>query len=238
MNKIKTILGKRAIAIFDILGFRKIVQSTNLKKLPELIKKTLNLTQGSLVSCDLVGSALFSDTIILFGLFGKDFFDESWIIASSSNLLNTFARFGIPIRGALTYGDIYINQEERTVVGPALVKGYDLGQKQNWMGAIVDPDYDDRFNKGLQTLPNSLHNNLIKYYAPFHSGIRREYKCIGWLHKSKPTEDDIHSIFIKNKDDEIYHDVYQKFLNTVEFLRYCRKNFSQNRNKDHFLTEV
>ncbi len=225
MSTTNIISGKRAIAIFDILGFREIVQSTKLEKLPEIVKKTLNLSKGPLISYDLVGSIFFSDTIVLYGLSGEDFLDESWIIVSSSNLLNMSARFGIPIRGALTYGDIYINLREKTVIGPALVKGYDLEQKQNWMGAIIDPDYEDRFNRGLLTLPNTLHNNLIEYAAPLKSGIRRDYKCIGWLHRFKPTEDDMYSIFIKNTDNKIPHDVYQKYLNTIEFLRYCQENF-------------
>jgi hypothetical protein len=225
MKNANIINGKRAIAIFDILGFRELIKTAELSLLPDIVKSTINLSKGSLLSDKLVGSIVFSDTIVMFGLSGREYYDESWVIVSSSNLLNMSARFDVPIRGALTFGEIYINQKEKVVIGPALVKGYDLEQKQNWMGAIIDPDYNDRFNKGLLSLPDTLHNNVISYYAPLKSGIRKKYNCIGWLHRSKPSEKNLYSIFNRNNEDEISNTVYQKYINTVEYLRYCKENY-------------
>jgi hypothetical protein len=227
MIQVNKISGKRAIAIFDILGFRELVNTAELSKLPEIVKKTLILSRNPLISRNLVGSIVFSDTIVLYGLAGKNIYDESWIIVSSSNLLHMSARFGIPIRGALTFGEIFINQKERTIIGPALVKGYDLEQNQNWMGAIIDPDCEDRFKLGLFNLPNKLHNNIIKYPAPLKSGLRKDYSCIGWLHRFNPSEDELNNVFIKG-NKKVQHSIYQKYLNTVEFLRYCKINYSSD----------
>lgn len=227
MTQANKIVGERAIAIFDILGFKELVKTTEISKLPNIVKSTLKLSKSPLILDDFVGSILFSDTIVFFGLKGIEYYDESWIIVSSSNLLNLSARSGIPIRGALTFGEIYINQKEKTIIGPSLVKAYDLEQNQNWMGAMIDPDYEDRFKRGLLTLPEPLHNNVITYTAPLKSGLRKEYKCIGWLHRFNPTEDKLYSIFSKD-NNEIQHSIFQKYLNTVEFLRYCKNKYSSD----------
>ena len=190
---------------------------------------TMNLSEGSLVSDEIIGSIVFSDTIVLFGLSGKKHLDESCVIFSASNLLNMSARLGVPVRGALTFGEMYINQNEKMVIGPALVKGYDLEQRQNWMGAIIDPDYEDRFTAALLTSPKSLHNNVVPYSAPLKTGMRKKYKCIGWLHRYKPSEGMLYSLFSRKNDPEkVRHDVYQKFVNTLEYLRYCKKRYASD----------
>lgn len=219
------IQGKRAIAIFDILGFRELIKSAKIKLLPEILKNTLSLSKSSLVDDSILGSIVFSDTIVFYGINDESFLDEALIIISASNLLSIAARNGIPLRGALTYGDVYIDRKEEHIIGPAIVRGYDLERSQDWIGALVDYDFQDRFAEGNKSSPPILRNNLLTYYVPLKSGDRIPYLCIGWMHRCEITKSKLWKLFFGSKDcnGKHTHEVYRKYKNTLDFFEFCKK---------------
>lgn len=225
MNHI--IKGKRVLALFDILGFKNHINKAKLRELPEFIDLTISNTKKSLVSDDIVSFISFSDTIVLFGINGEDLIESNFLIISSSNLINSLASNGILVRGALTYGDIFINQNKNTILGPALVKAYEYEKNQDWVGGIVDPDFEEMFVEGISTAPENLKNNLVAYCAPFKSGFIKEYRCIGWMHRQKLTKEKLYRLFFKDRQ-RIKHEVNRKFLNTLAFLEFCREKYSQD----------
>ncbi|MEJ2628017.1 MAG: hypothetical protein P8078_05640, partial [bacterium] len=215
------IKGDRVIAVFDILGFSNLVKGTKLSLLPELMENINNFTEGSLVSKDFRGHILFSDTIILYGKRGDSIAEPELLIIASSNLLNVFARNGILLRGALTFGPIFIDSNKNIIVGSSLVKGYNLEIIQEWAGAIVDLEFEDFYRKGLKHSPESLQCNLTTYPAPMKTGKRINYGCIGWMHRAELDWDKIENLFFPYKNAIKEHDIYRKFLNTKEYLDSC-----------------
>lgn len=234
MNVIK---GKRAIGIFDILGFRELMRSAKIALLPEILNKTLSIAKTTLVSDSVLGSIVFSDTIVFYGIEGKGFLDEALIVISASNLLNIAAMNGIALRGALTYGEIYIDREKEHIIGPAIVRGYDLEQSQDWMGAFVDSEFQDRFVEGNKTSPPALHNNLLTYHVPLKSGFRIPYKCIGWMHRCEMTRDRLWKLFFGDSDCDVKHthEVYRKYQNTLAFLEHCKKEYPEDFDHKYYL---
>lgn len=85
----------------------------------------------------------FSDTFIIFAS------DDSWesflLIERASRLF--FQRLilkRIPLRGALTVGDLYTQKKKNIFLGKALIDAYEYGNKQNWIGFILTPSVYDR----------------------------------------------------------------------------------------------
>ncbi len=60
-------------------------------------------------------------------------------------LLAQSAIRGFPLRGALTWGDLYVSGS--IIVGDPLVRAYNLESRQEWSGVIVDCPIDDDTSK-------------------------------------------------------------------------------------------
>lgn len=218
----RTIIDKRAVAVFDILGYREFVKTTKINLIPSFLHELSKLSISSLLDEEFVGYILIADTVVLYSKI-PGYFGTTALIVSSSNLLNAFARHEIALRGTLTYGEVFVNKEANVISGKALIKAFELEKEQEWCGAIVDPEYRDIYLKGRNSLPSALHSNLVSYKAPLKKGLRQEFECIGWMHRALMTEKKIYNLFFSNKDER--HEVFIKYQNTLGFFRYCYENF-------------
>ena len=110
-----------------------------------------------------INFSLISDTIVLW-TDENDEWSFKYLIKHISILFYISMYIGIPLRGAICKGDICANNESNnnavynisdnsqtprirnlsTLFGEGLVKAYELEQKQNWSGCIIDKDcYSD-----------------------------------------------------------------------------------------------
>ena len=95
---------------------------------------------------------VFSDTIIVYSdkkdRAGLDIFYRFII-----NILIESINLDLPLRGGISYGDTYIDEEKDIFLGEAIVKAHDVEQSQNWCGLSTDgtfinhPGYYSEFNK-------------------------------------------------------------------------------------------
>lgn len=224
--QLKVIEGNRAVAVFDILGFSQFVRNADLSSLPEILQETYGLSRAASVSADFVRSILISDTIVLYALEEDDIISPAMVVISSSNLLNVFARSGTLLRGALTFDHIFVDEEKNVLIGPALVRAYELAQLQDWAGAMVDPQCSDVFSSSMEHGPEASRSNLVKYPAPLKTGKREEFLCIGWMHRARLTRNLLYALFFKERGQTPEHTVYRKYRNTLEYLDYCLKTYS------------
>lgn len=77
----------------------------------------------------------FSDAIFLYTEDDKEDTLKEFIITLNLLFAQSIIR-GFPLRGALTYGDLYV--KGNIVVGEPLIKAYQLEGRQEWSGLIVD----------------------------------------------------------------------------------------------------
>ena len=218
------IKNNRAIAVFDILGYKELVNTTKISLLPKLLKRISNLKIISIPAESMAGSLLVADTIVLYAKL-PNHYGAGALIVTASNLFNACARHGIPLRGALTYGEVFLNLKENIISGKAFVKAFELEKQQEWCGALVDPEHKDLYLKGKKSLPGALHSNLVSYRAPLKKGLRYIYECIGWIHRTGMTEEKIHDLFFKHKKEK--HEIYLKYQNTLEFFKFCYAKFPE-----------
>jgi hypothetical protein len=213
--------GETVVGVFDILGFKELVLETPHQELGRLLLLTNRKTDKTVAAAEFLSSIMISDTIVLYGISGNVHDDAAAITGAASDLIATFARRRIPLRGALTYGYLHVSPTEG-LIGPALVRGYLLEQDQEWAGAIVDPACQTLFDQAQAAFPRDV-QCLVRYHAPMKRGERVEYLCVNWLLDARPTEDDIYVLFAPRAGGTAWqHDVFRKMRNTREFVQFCR----------------
>jgi len=183
------IQGKRAIAYFDILGFKAKIDYTPLNELAEKYENVVNHTDGEFFikngqihNKQVCHRYIFSDSIFLVALEDTE---ESFadLISYAWKMMRMFIAAGFPLRGAITYGDIYINFEKNIFLGKCISQAVELEGKQEWIGAVVDNSAIDRYEAILSksVIQALVFSFLLPIYdVPFKDGTRRNYSVINW----------------------------------------------------------
>lgn len=190
----------RTVAFIDILGFKEIVKSgvTNDvgKKFSRILGKTLPGMNQPI--CNFPNepsffknksekdayciSYAFSDSIILIS---NDDSEESALAVLIYALRVSQIMIGhkFPVRGAITYGEMYVDEKNSLFLGEALTKAYELEQRQNWIGVIIDDSLSNNFHDILvKNEPTKYIRQRLfpKYEVPMKNGSIREYYTLNW----------------------------------------------------------
>lgn len=131
----------RWFAYFDLLGFSDLVQRKSIEQVMPLYQKALDQLQLSPEEKKKQGIYVswFSDTFIIYsrGSKAEDF-------ASIEHVSRLFFQHlilnKIAVRGSLTYGELYSQQEKNIFVGPALIDAHRYGEGVNWLGFVLTPN--------------------------------------------------------------------------------------------------
>lgn len=132
---------KRWFAYFDLLGFSNLVQRTSIEQVMPLYQEALNQLERSPEDKKAQGIYVswFSDTFIIYsrGSKAEDFANIEHVsrLFFQHLILNKIA-----VRGSLTFGDLYSQQEKNIFIGPALIDAYRYGEGLNWLGFILTPN--------------------------------------------------------------------------------------------------
>ncbi len=241
-------IGKFTLAFFDILGFTSLVKSTPLPDLASKYEKLLAIAETeirpsnpaffktpqesffpnhpyTLPYCE---RYIFSDSIILIS---DDETSESALklMIYSWRLFQSFLAAGFPLRGVITYGDLYFHKSSNIVLGTALTDAYKKEQDQDWIGAYIDssvweahPDLTD----DVRT-PMSLLGILFpEYDIPLKSGKTEKIRSVNWRF-NLVVRLGTRSLFPQMQLEEIT----RKQKNTLDYakwIRFCRLAYVQN----------
>jgi len=154
---------KRWVGYFDLLGIKSLFKPENqlslIKSLAEspafknkknylapfqTISTAIKETKKRVRNWKNVKYIWFSDTLIVYtddpskGAFVKINSFSRWFIY---NLINK----GVPIRGALSCDDFYVDNKNNLFLGEALIEAYKYGEAQNWIGFVLCPSVEEQF---------------------------------------------------------------------------------------------
>jgi hypothetical protein len=156
-------LAKRWVGYFDLLGIKRLHQTKNHLSIFFAYSKAIEKVKETNWS-DTGGYAWFSDTFIVYTK------DDS---IKSFDAIESFARWflyflitaNIPVKGAISCGDLYVDSENTLFLGEALIEAYEWGENQDWIGLLLCPSMEERF-KG-QKMPAGVRLNYASTYISF-----------------------------------------------------------------------
>ncbi|WP_293887852.1 MULTISPECIES: hypothetical protein [unclassified Sphingobacterium] len=232
-------LDTKFVAFFDILGFKNLVEKNSHEDLIKIYNDALcdtvnkireigiehhNYDKTAVESLESISQFIISDSIILIqnefnhrGLF--------FLILQSRVLLRMGINEGIPLRGAISLGEISVLENlGTTIVGRGLTNAYQMESIQNWSGAIIDPNCfkihpnDISF---INILTKSDKPLLIEYDVPLKAFYEDNFFAINWVDKSDSI-DDIRNAFYSHKK-EIESPKQEEIINnTLQFAKYIK----------------
>lgn len=164
--------------LFDILGYSKMNEENNLESLIKIFLENIigldeyAITLGGAArrqqsfSFTEVKTILFSDTIIFYeetpkpDLISKGIIDPSQFMLKVCTLLRLAFEGGLPLRGAISYGDYYIH--ERVFLGKPIIEAYNFERNQNWSGAALCKSAEEEYLTRLRISHEQLNSSQIQ----------------------------------------------------------------------------
>lgn len=245
------------IALFDILGFKQTIEDISLSELKDIMgddfTETLDVCvtykTGKNKNVDIEGSwkrhielgnkecsfIRFSDTILFYNQ-DESIYSFFHVVLTSARLVSLMLLKGLPVRGAITKSELFVDANNSLILGEGLIRAYELEKEQQWSGAIIDPEriyipndlYNTKSDNGAEweNIANSKH--LFEYAVP----LKREGKSnktvwsLGWpsLLEKMPEEELIecfsnyYPLSEKSEKKSLNNDATEKLTNTVKYF--------------------
>ncbi|HUJ12099.1 MAG TPA: hypothetical protein VL171_18990 [Verrucomicrobiae bacterium] len=134
--------GKKWVACFDWLGFKNYVRQAGVTNVFCDMRWCINelAYHGQLLNVEF---AWFSDTFLYHTHDGSR---ESFCAISQASewFFDEVVDSGIPLRGALAFGDIYVDKSNHVFLGEAFVDAYEYGERFDWVGFALHHSALDR----------------------------------------------------------------------------------------------
>ncbi len=191
----------RTVAFLDVLGFRQLIESKSADDIGGSFVKVVGHSVPAMNrKFPVEGSGhptffpdwdaerpwcinhSFSDSIILIS---NDESEEASLALLIYALRVTQIMMGskYPVRGAIAHGEMFVDEKQSMFLGKALTQAYELENKQNWAGVLIDDSVEDAFpgiltgEHPVQGLRNAL---FPRYQVPMKAGNVREYYTLNW----------------------------------------------------------
>lgn len=158
---------------------------------------------------------IFSDSIILVST-SDDEIGCAKLLVYSWRLTQAFLAFGMPVRGAVTCGDIYENPLRNVVLGLPMTRAYELERDQQWIGVVIDPSVESAFPALFNSVSPAwqfLSNILLCYPVSLKSG-QAEFWTLNWRF-NLTVEKGTKSLFSTSGERHIQEKVH----NTLQYAR-------------------
>ncbi len=164
MEEEKIINGNCWVVHFDILGFSKMVEKLRDWVVEEKYKKTLEIGKESNIKCKF---RFFSDSFIFYTSDDSpDSFDD--IETTSSLFFHAMFLERIPMRGCLSWGQFYADEENGIFFGPALIDAYDWAEGQNWIGFVLSEKTREKLaSVEFAGIKSGYKNRYVEYSVPY-----------------------------------------------------------------------
>lgn len=229
---------KRLVALIDVMGFTQLLNS-NISLLQKFYTDTHEFLVGKAQIYELDGKTddfkkvFVSDSIVLSVKLQEDFLKNLEIASrffSAIALLQYVLAIKSKIwtRGAVSVGDLFIDEKNNVLVGPAFVQAFELEKKANYPRVIIDPKICSFFDLTPHSFVEKI--NLEKDTAklippngparPFLDSFRHQAIQIDWFCHAFDRVEDLDLFFndIKNRSS-LNQDLFQKSQLLLEYLR-------------------
>lgn len=248
------IIDRSIVSMFDILGFSSLLCEEDLGKIKDFMIGLEKLTDtnsdgvsssgnvsdefgnivGKLLESDsknkLVEYKFAFDTMIYYTVNDeeRDFYNA--IVVGAKLLAYTYFSIGFPIRGAISYGKLYV--DDKNIFGKSLIDAHKYEAKQEWSGCILSRELVNRFKNTNIFAKMCIDNLLLEYEVPIKVKDKKgcirieneKFYTINWMQyagKNISLEEFKKQWSSLRKNDYVYsEEVKRKLENTVRFREY------------------
>ena len=188
----RPLLASRTVAVLDVLGFKGLIESAPLPSLAQRYEAALEgsthfleagddsnepLELRRAVVCD---RFVFSDTIILVSIDDGEAAAED-VLFCAWRTCQFFIGAGMPLRGAVAFGEMHADRSRQVFLGKALTRAHALEQRQQWIGAAIDPSLVAEFpNLFPDDAENYMTGVVPPYKVPMKDGLHESLRTINW----------------------------------------------------------
>ncbi len=226
----------RYVAHFDMLGMSELVLrdvdqawgalSDLAQAKEEILGLEIEVLSKKLKIRDRVWTFMFSDTVILFTL-GEEPEDLYAVVVLCTELFSRSLQKCVPLRGGIAHGVFRFNLDWELFAGPSLVEAYNLGERTQWLGIVIDPIVAERATAlSLEVTPGL--SAIDEWKVPMKTGSRERRHVINWpaiCQKSFTaptpfTAEQFYQGFVPlfGPYSELPTSVKRKYENTVEYI--------------------
>jgi hypothetical protein len=166
------------LSYFDLLGFRDRVKNRSAYD----IYNTYNVALAAAKRNS--GEAGRDPTKVYYRFFSDTFFfytkDDSRdafvnIESISSCFFTEMIMRRIPLRGSMTVGNFYVDEQEGIFFGPALIEAYDCSEEQNWLGFVLTENAEKQMAKYDANGKTVLDIYKEHYYSKYDVPCKNNY---------------------------------------------------------------
>ena len=155
------------LAYLDLLGSSNLIESGKWEKVFYIYAESLKHFQRDGFDAHLVSKNSFSDSFVLY---------TSDATNISYRAIDSFVRYfiislinrEIPIRGAMSFGQLYSDTENNLFFGQALLEAYRVGENQDWLGFVLCESAVSQLEK--VGLPANERLNYASWSIPIKQG--------------------------------------------------------------------
>jgi hypothetical protein len=146
------------VAFIDVLAFSDLIFNDDQTKITNYFDYVFSDFEKVLRS-RIFKYMLISDSIVVSA--GKNHNNLHELTFVLSKIQAQLLSRGILMRGAITFGDLYVNKTNQVIVGPALINAFTLEKEAGVPRIILDRRLISEFNLSSQNFLNSL-NTIFK----------------------------------------------------------------------------
>lgn len=182
------------VAVCDVLGFKNLVMNSSadvLHKQLGILRKILGFStaHGEYPSSapslkvvrnqSRVGVAWFSDTILLYALDDSKLSQRNLLETVGWLLFATIPGTRVRLRAGIAYGELFVDPENESYLGKAIVEAHQLEQVQEWAGGALTPSAAEQL-PDIQAFGQRLQWWVKRYPAPLKPDASRAL-CSPWV---------------------------------------------------------
>ena len=172
-------LANKWVAYFDLLGFKQHLKQRGLIDAFCLLSWCSNELEYHIQEFENVNLVTFSDTFLLYT---SDDSRASFqaITDVSRSFFDELVVAGIPVRGALAFGELYADETNNLFLGVALIDAYEYGEKFDWLGFVLHPSALKRMSEVGQLISQLCYKKCLVEYKNRETNAVKKKRVVAY----------------------------------------------------------